>query len=365
MVDPGQVQGDRAEEKLGLEIQQLRYENSLRGRVFSAILPSAISLITAIVAIVSIVISIAAYRQQSAHTQLDDQDKMIQEALAMATDPAGGPERRISGIYQLSQFWTVDRAVSTVAPTLTAILALPLKPGPDAGHADVPSSLARCAAAAAIEAAFRSNISDVAKRRIALVLFGSASKQVRGLIPSQNTAFYEGFRLTTTGLPQREDLRPTSNEIFENQNCATPVAATRAATEKSADYLADANLEETDLRAINLARLDLRGVSFRRSDILFANFRCSNLAGADFSGAYVRDEHSNASMFELTNLHGAKGLDAKVVKGPTLDLTDEQWEEWKKGGFEGAILERLLKKSVPDNVKEQLKGICFYQPPLN
>src|ERR1700692_3214669 len=134
-----------ADQKLELEVENLRYQNSLRARILSALLPSAVSLTTAIVAVIGIVVSIATFKQQVAHTIADDQEKRFQQALSMATDPTG-PERRISGIYQLGQFWTMEKATETIAPTLTAILTLPGKPGSDSGHADISSSLERCAA---------------------------------------------------------------------------------------------------------------------------------------------------------------------------------------------------------------------------
>ena len=110
-----------ADQKLELEVENLRYQNSLRARILSALLPSAVSLTTAIVAVIGIVVSIATFKQQVAHTIADDQEKRFQQALSMATDPTG-PERRISGIYQLGQFWTMEKATETIAPLLPALV---------------------------------------------------------------------------------------------------------------------------------------------------------------------------------------------------------------------------------------------------
>jgi Pentapeptide repeats (8 copies) len=356
-----------ADQKLELEVANLRYQNSLRARILSALLPSAVSLTTAIVAVIGIVVSIATFRQQVAHTIADDQEKRFQQALSMATDPTG-PERRISGIYQLGQFWTMEKATETIAPTLTAILTLPGKPGSDSGHADISSSLERCAAVEAIGAAFRPGVDETAQKRIAVMLVGSASKKLRGLIPNQNVAHYHGFRLTTTGLPQAEDLIPTTPEIFENENCATPVGATRAAIEKISDHLVDANLAEMDLRSLDLSKTDLRGVSFEHADLIFTNLRCSNLSGADFSKAFVKDERQppvqNRVWLELANIRGVKGLDPEIAKRG-VDMTDEQWNEWRKSGFDVAVLERTLNKTFSAEAKEALKQVCFSLIPLD
>jgi hypothetical protein len=352
------------DEKLKLEVESLRYQNSTRARIVGALFPSAISLTTAIVAVIGIVVSIATYRQQVAHTIADDESKALQQALSMATDPAGGPERHISGIYQLGQFWTLDQAFEIVAPTLTAILTLPGKPNPDAKHADVSSSLERCAAVEAIGAAFRAGVLETSQKRIAAMLLGNVSKKVPGLIPARNVAFYHGFRLTTTGFPEAEDLVPTTPQLFENENCATPLGATRAALKKIAEHLVDADLSNTDLRSLDLSRTDLRGISFEHADVVFTNMRCANLAGADFTKATMKDaqQPSRKAWMELANIRDVKGLDPDVTK-TSISITDEEWNEWRKAQFDGAVLEKALKRSLTDEQKAAIKTACFSDLP--
>jgi hypothetical protein len=151
-------------DKLRLEVERLKRDATLSGRLAAIIVPMSVSAITALAAIVGIAVSIDALIKQGTDRSHDVHDRSLQQALAMATDNKAGSDRRISGICQLRPFWAIKSDEQVLAATLAALVILRgtgqeaagRQVDPPSGSNDSMSEAAsvRCAATEAIGAAY-------------------------------------------------------------------------------------------------------------------------------------------------------------------------------------------------------------------
>jgi hypothetical protein len=158
-------------EKLRLETEKLRRDATWKGRLAAVMVPMSVSMITAVVAVVGIGISVWTLIQQGKDRSDEAHDKSLQQALSMATDNRAS-DRRVSGVYQLREFWRYERNEQVVAATLAALLVLP--------DNVLSASSVRCAAAEAIGSAYGKPkaaallAEDTTVRRIRGLLYGSS-----------------------------------------------------------------------------------------------------------------------------------------------------------------------------------------------
>jgi hypothetical protein len=114
-------------------------------QVLKTLVPISVSFITAMVAIIGVIISLYTQRETAASTRRlrgDENayrvstahDVALQQALAMAADGTANNDRRISGIYQLGRFWINQQDRPVLAATLTALLSLPDAPRQQSFH---------------------------------------------------------------------------------------------------------------------------------------------------------------------------------------------------------------------------------------
>jgi hypothetical protein len=344
----------QAQLKSQLEIEKLKLENAKLSRdampisrFYSAIVPASVSLITAIIAIAGIFLSITTLREQTRARSEDASDKGLQQALAMATDPSGGSDRRISGIYQLKRFWREQEAVPVVAATLTAILALP----DDVKNAP----LVRCAAAEVIGAAFQEKGGFNTGVDLRSLLFGKAREGTLGMLAQQNRLFARGFKPTKwTGIPDLSDLAPMNPEGEENISCLTPLAATREAIRKAWPNLRETNLQWTDLRSAQLYEADLHDVNLEGANLRHADLRCANLSGATLS--HVKFDNANLT---FATFQGAQGVDAEFIRtSGGIQISDREWTVWKLANFDGGKLMALAGKDINVPNLETVSAYC-------
>ena len=272
-------------EKLGLEIRQLRRDLTRMGRLGSLVLPSLVSVATAFGAFASILISVYTLNRQS--VVQDEQrkllaeetdNKLLQEALSMATDGKAQSDRRISGIYQLGPLELADpRRELVVANTLAALVALPDKDGVDA-------SPVRCAAAAAIGLTFEPSATitngQSQRKHIAQLLYGTAGTGDQsgslGLITRQNNV-----------LRRKQGWQPVKEDFNDKTiGCETPLVATREAIRRGYAYLASANFKNNDLSYTRLYAADLQGAELTGAQLV-GNLRCANLLNANLKDAKI------------------------------------------------------------------------------
>ncbi|MHB8267442.1 pentapeptide repeat-containing protein [Bradyrhizobium sp.] len=345
---------DQEQRKRRLEIKKLELENAKLtrdatplGRLYSAVVPTSVSVITAVIAIGGILLSISTLREQTRARTEDASDKALQQALSMATDPTGGSDRRISGVYQLRRFWSEKQAVPVVAATLTSILALP----DDVKNAP----LVRCAAAEVIGAAFQQQNGFNRDVDLGGLLFGKAQKGTLGILAQQNRLFARGFKPTKwTGIPDKDDLAPENPQGEENISCLTPLGATREAIRKAWDNLRDTNLQWTDLRSAQLYEADLHGVNLEGANLRHADLRCANLSGATLSLV----KFDNATL-TFANFQGAQGVSGEFIKkSGGIQISDEQWKEWKMANFDGRKLMAIAGKDIQLPDVESISAFC-------
>jgi hypothetical protein len=319
---------DRLEDqKLHLEIAKLKWDASLSGRFTSSALPR----ITAIVAVGSILLSIYTLRNQISEQRTEAHDKLLQQALSMATETdakSAASDRKISGIYQLGKFWgKPDSNVDDELIVAASLTALVVAKGQDDGASSV-----RCAAAAAIGAALAPHApNDVAQKRIARLLYGNAKDKDHsgslGLITSQNFILW-----------RKADWHSIAGDSETTTlGCETPLAATRQAIRLGYAYLAQANFTSNDLSYTRLYAADLRGAEFNEyTSLVGANLRCANLLDANVTG----DQLMAAADIRLAN------VGETVTRTWPLDhlihLSDKDWHKWESGQFKIKALNELI-----------------------
>ena len=351
------------DEKLRLEIAKLKQDRTPTGRFSSTTLPTLVSVTTAIVAVAGITISLYTLYIQGTQQAKDNHDKLLQQALSMATEGNAQNDRRISGIYQLGSFWDNPGDELVLAATLTALVIS------DQKDADVSS--VRCAAAAVIGAALEPSATNKTKEperaHIARLLYGPAGIGDKlgslGLLTRQNNI-----------LRRKQDWSPIKNDSnTKTLDCETPLAATREAIRKGYAYLASTNFHDNDLSYTRLYQADLQGAELIGAQLIGTNLRCANLLDANMERAVLNkfeDDKSDVAMTDtrLANVDKAKlakmHADASPKEGSSLDtlfthtisLSPDDWREWQKGDFTISVLKRLLGPNI--NVSGYSERFC-------
>jgi Pentapeptide repeats (8 copies) len=252
-------------------------------------------------------------------------NKNLQEALAMATDTnKSGDARRISGIYQLQQFWEYEKYEPVVAATLSALLIQPEPSNPDV----------RCAAAEVIGGAYTDKNSQSERAtRIAHLLYGYADG-TWGLVSSENYLL-------------RQKNKDAANEFYKTDQklvCTTPMIATREAVRKNWENLRETNLQYLNLTSARLYQADLHGANLENTYLDAANLRCANLSNAILKGATI----DNDTDIFLTNISGVDNP-TLFAQATTVQLSDAEWQFWKKFDFSVTVL-RQLSHSLPSGI---------------
>jgi hypothetical protein len=300
--------------KLRAEISKLHLEAGPLG-LTTAIVPSLVSVLTAVVAITGVALSVFSLYEQRRAKSDESHDRAFTLALDMATNDKGMVDRRISGIYQLRRFWSFREDEAVVGATLTSLLQLPDSPN---------AAAARCAAAEVIGAATDSNDAGAVSRR-AHLLFGNAQTGALGLVSYANFLIsHQEFHATTAGRTEPG----TAFDGAEELSCATPLFATREAIRKNWRYLRNTNLQSTDLRSTHLYASDLAGANLSGADLRGADLRCANLANSildntRFDGADMRFANL-PSRYIVTS-------DSDAIA-----ISDQDWQTWKSHQFAGA-----------------------------
>jgi hypothetical protein len=384
-------------DKLRLEIAKLRGDVTPRGRFASIILPTLVSTVTAVVAVTGIAVSIYTLHTQGEQQRKDAHDKLLQQALSMATDAGAASDRRISGIYQLGGFWgkperdPADELI--VAATLTALVVLDAPelsaksddPSPrDTKKAMQDVSVVRCAAAETIGAVLAppapNDASSVPqKRRLQqqLAAYAKTLDALRSMLGLGRDANQTRIRIAHLlyGNAKSEDqigshglMRRQNSILWRKMNwghiqgdsetttlgCETPLAATREAIRKGYAYLALTDFHGNDLSYTRLYAADLRGAEFKDAELIGANMRCANLLDAN-----ITDEQLKAAAdIRLANMPkreaGIPPLDH------TITLSDENWHKWQSKQFKIPALHEWLGNGVsgyPDD-------FCLGEQPL-
>ena len=198
--------------KLEIEHQKLLKDNLRRWRLAGVIGP----ILTAIIALGGIYLAYqqVVYQGQTIKQQSETikaqaidrakeaRSRLLQQALSMATDPSGGPDRRISGIYQLREFWSGNsEEARIVAATLAALVTIPDSPG---------AASIRCAAVDAISAIF--DVPNGVAIDVPRLLFGDVRTQKQGLISYQNNLLL--LREEARAYPERRNYFDAYNFEF-------------------------------------------------------------------------------------------------------------------------------------------------------
>jgi Pentapeptide repeats (8 copies) len=315
-------------EKLKLEVENLQRDKTLMGRLGS-IAPAT----TAVVAVAGIAVSVFALAFQGVQQAHDAHDKLLQQALSMATDSKGESDRRISGIYQLGNFWDKPEDELVLATTLAALVVLP-------DQKDEDESSVRCAAAAVIGEALDPSPTNKTKEserpRIAKLLYGTSSLAHElgslGLITRQNNI----LRRT----PGRQSIPDDFNEWDKTLLCKTQLAATREAIRKGYAYF--------DLSYTRLYAADLQGAELIGAQLVGTSLRCANLLNAQMDDTTkinkFEDDKNEGSMTDTRLANVDKGKVGQFTRA--INLSEEDWREWQKDHFTISKLQRLLGTSV-------------------
>jgi hypothetical protein len=356
------------EEKLRLEIEKLQRENAKldrEGRWSARAAAVIVPQITAIVAILGVVLSLYTLREQGRARTEEANEKAFQQALTMATDPAAGSDRRISGIYQLRRFWSSDREAEIVAATIASLLLLP---------DTVPRAASvRCAAADAVNGAYDKTMAASRNLDVPRLLYGKADTGALGLISYQN------YLLRQRMTPEQTQAEEASDT---NRECATPMAATREAIRKGWPDLRNTNLQSTDLDGALLYQADLHGANLSFASLNRTSFRCANLSDAhleELSFYHPPDVLlANVDAKKITRARAISRDDnrefsprddafLKQLEDGAIELSDSDWQKWKASGFDGKLLKELLHGTLPFALTgrqiEDVRSLCIEAAP--
>jgi hypothetical protein len=313
-------------QKVELEIRKLRSETGPLGTFSALVWPMVATAITLAISLYALWISVHTQQaqlqlqtKQNIQEQSQKHKQSLAKAIELATDPLGKPDRRIAGIWQLSDFWGSPEDQVLVANVLAAELTL----GDD-------YRFARCAAADVIGNAYGPEATKGGSQeelgvRMARMLYGHRSGDI-GLVVRQHLL----LRATQFGPTDRSGYS-TKPDPKASNSCSTALDATREAIRGNWGYLREINLNGTDLSRIQLYEADMAGASFQRAYLQNANFRCANLSNADFDNA----NWGNAD-FHFANVTGSKPtkfVEYAISKGAFIKMTDEQWLKWRGNGF--------------------------------
>jgi len=288
--------------KLCLENAKLTREKSLAARAALTLTP----LITAFVAILGVVLSLIALYVQGKSRADESNEKAFQQALSMATDPKGGADRRISGIYQLQTFWDGKEQIHVVAATLSSLLILP--------DSVQDASSIRCAAVSVIRDGLRRGRED-SQKSILMNLFFSK------IINPEKIGRHEiGEALLTRPNRMIARMHPvniqpvrfgTDDQYEEVNNCSTPIAATKAAIRLFYKYFDNINLGALNLDNTNLNSANLHNAELSDTSIRGASLRCANLSEADLTNLKLDDARLGFANIYQADTEMSNGIDIR------------------------------------------------------
>lgn len=258
-------------------------------------------------------------RRKISKNKPDKIKQSLAKAIELATDPQGKPDRRIAGIWQLSDFWTTRDDEVLIANVLAAELTL-----------SDDYRLARCAAADVIGNAYGADAIEghpdqPHAARVSGILYGNRSGDV-GLVIRQHLL----LRATQFGPTDRSGYSTRPDPKASN-SCVTALDATREAIRGNWGYLRNINLNGTDLSRIQLYEADLANASFQHAYLRNANFRCANLSGTDFTNANW--EGADFHFADVTGAFPSKFVAYAKNNGAFVDMADDQWLKWREKGF--------------------------------
>ena len=272
--------------KLRFEIRKLISETGQLGIFARLGWPILSSILTAIIGMLTVVLSYSVYKIQQNQTALRHREVFLQ-ALRTATDGSAGIDARIGGLWSLDQFW--DESPVTIANTLAAVLAT----GPDFPKSEERSMnhIVRLNAAEVIGDGISgtSSATVLPREQMAfrsLLLFGNVHRAERGAV---TRIHWYLVQQRTAALQRHDDVGELDLKID----------ATRAAIRRCYKYLEDAHfglfdLTDAHLHDADLARAffgdailykaDLHRANLAFADVLNTDLRCANLEGASLSG---------------------------------------------------------------------------------
>jgi hypothetical protein len=278
--------------KLNEEIEQLRSANTWYATLGRNIWPIASGILTIAI---SIILGLITWRTQKASTQ-QDQDKIFFQSIQMATDPKGGNDGRIAGIWSLSQYWRDPRYQQILASTLSAILIT--DPTTLDAKEETKTQLVRQAAAEVIGTAIYSgmNINDAKKLRS--LLYGEGDKGALGTVTVD-----QQYLTNLLHSHDAEDDDVVNDKLF----------ATREAIRKNWVYLEDANFFSHDLTKILLYKADLKDAFLGNATLTGAN-----LCNADLTNANVNGADFSYANLSGANLTGTRGWSTAKLQGANI-----------------------------------------------
>jgi hypothetical protein len=229
----------------------------------------------------------------------------FRKTIDAATDATQSPERRVTSIVALGEFWKQQAYEKQLAQMLAVLIV--------AGGSE--NRPIRCMAAEVIGDAIvgtsemHGGNDEERSKRISQLLYGSRVGWTIGSITKANI-----------GLRRQLPLARPSND------CLTELDATREAIRKNWEYLRGVNLNDTDLRSIQLYSADLKSGSIMRADVSDANFECANLEETTFEGS----NWNSIKKINSANVRNALPLDFRswaLARGAK-DMNESEWLGW-------------------------------------
>ncbi len=337
MADELESQRARRElEKLNLEIQDLALRTGWLGRLSNLLWPIIATVLTAL-------LTFSTARMSQQQSQLEERNKrreILDRAVSAATDNTS-LDRRVAGIWALNQFWGDKDNEQTIASTLAAELTL-----------TDDKILASCAAAEVIGNGFQGPQSfiggcdEARSARIAHFLYGRRDGEL-GIVSRINIYLHN----------RPENAAPVQpRSVDEVTQCTTALDASKEAIRKNWEYLREVNLNDTDLSGAALYEADLAHSLLNRADLRKADLRCANLAGAQ-ADRITLDAQTRLNFANLGNSQDQSQIILPLSPDShphLLNLSDEQWQEWRKLGF--PIDDHY--KPVFDNAEKCMRAPC-------
>jgi Pentapeptide repeats (8 copies) len=184
----------------------------------------------------------------------------------------------------------------------------------------------------------------MSKRRRDDLLYGSADPSPRptGIVSRQNYL----LRSVIDHDPRADEMRK-HDSLDANLECETTLAATREAIRKNWENLRAVNLKYTDLSYALFYEADLKDSLLTGAYLRGTMLRCANLSGVDLTEFAVRDSPD----VSLANIQGVRSdpngfLDYANAHG-AIELSDDDWQKWKHGNFDGYELKKLIGPAFP------------------
>ena len=262
----------RAEiEKLTAETSRLRSETSPFGSIARLAWPLVSGIVSLVVSLVSL--RIASQAGKAAADQ--EQNRNFYSALQIATDPKGGYEARIAGVWSLVAYWHDPRYSTVTANALSAIVATATDS--TAAESVVRADQLRQAAADAIGQAITEQTPPAESERLRILLYGDA-RPGKGS-PGTITRYQQSLTALKLSLArQNADTAEVERRL----------RATREAIRENWEDLRYAMFAGHDLSGIDLYGGQLNGAFLRDANLSFANLCGADLSQVTLNGADLR-----------------------------------------------------------------------------